>query len=470
MMSADVTTREGNAAAVYTVTELNLAIKGRLESDARFSNCHVSGEISNFKHHSSGHMYFTLKDETSRIRAIMFAGRNRRLRFRPEDGMRVVIVGNISVFDRDGQYQLYVDDMQPDGIGALYVQFEQLRNRLQAEGLFAPDRKRALPAYPLCIGVVTSPTGAVIRDICTTLERRFPLARVILAPASVQGPGAAMTLVRGLEQLWALPTKVDVIIIGRGGGSLEELWPFNEEMVARAIAKSPIPVVSAVGHETDVTICDFVADVRAATPTAAAELVAPHRQDIHYQLSQAKARSYGALTHRFSSMSQTLTRLADRPVLKQPARMILVHRQTLDFLEGRLREGLVRPVRMAARRLAEGERRLTRLDLHKQMVTKRFETRSLGERALQSVRRTLSKQEAILDRQIAMLDALNPLHVLRRGYGVVYDEGQRHILTSLKDLPIGKRIEIQVADGSVKAQVIAEEGESAYGEQIRLDI
>ncbi|GEO25780.1 exodeoxyribonuclease 7 large subunit [Alicyclobacillus acidoterrestris] len=455
---------------VFSVTQLNRMIKDRLESDPNLLQCHVTGEISNFKHHSSGHMYFTLKDEQSRIRAVMFAGRNRRLRFRPEDGMRVICAGNVSVFDRDGQVQLYIEDMQPDGIGALYVQFEQLRNRLQAEGLFAASRKRPLPAYPTRIGVVTSPTGAVIRDICTTLQRRFPLAQVILAPAAVQGTGAAETIVRGLQRLWRLEHPVDVIIVGRGGGSLEELWPFNEEVVARAIARSPIPVVSAVGHETDVTICDFVADVRAATPTAAAELVAPHLQDIQYQLTQAVARSFGAVANRVQTAQKLLRTLEERPVLQTPKRMIDRERQGVDYIESRLREALVRPVRAARRQYAEVERRLLRVDLQRRMDTAKHQTSALHDRANQSMRRNLERYSAQLDRQIGVLEAMNPLSVLRRGYSVVYDEITDEIISSTAQLSPGQRIRIRVADGTVSAHVNDDGGTYARGEQTRLDI
>jgi exodeoxyribonuclease VII large subunit len=456
-------------ATIYTVSDLNRIIKTRLESDPVLAQCHVTGEISNFKHHSSGHMYFTLKDEQSRVRAVMFAGRNRRLRFRPEDGMRVVCIGNIGVFDRDGAYQLYIDDMQPDGIGALYVQFEQLRNRLQAEGLFAEHKKRPLPAYPTRIGVVTSATGAVIRDIYTTLERRFPLAKLILAPALVQGPGAAETIVRGLRRLAALREPVDVIIVGRGGGSLEELWPFNEEMVARAVAASPVPVVSAVGHETDVTICDFVADVRAATPTAAAELVAPHRQDIAYQLSQALSRSFGAIRHRVTTRQELLKSLRERPVLRQPARIVQVHRQTIDYIEGRLRDAMMRPLRAAERRLGDAERSLAGIDLHKSLVARRFQTEALARSSIDSTRRIIERQSHRLDRQIGMLEAMNPLAVLRRGYSVVYDESEQKILSSTKDLPVGTPIRLRVADGLVSAKV-TDGGVYQSGEQTRLDI
>lgn len=456
---------------VYSVSELNRLVKARLESDPHLVSCHVSGEISNFKHHSSGHMYFTLKDEQSRVRAVMFAGRNRRLRFRPEDGMRVICIGNIGVFDRDGAYQLYVDDMHPDGVGALYVQFEQLREKLQAEGLFAADRKRPLPTYPQRIGVVTSATGAVIRDICTTLERRYPLAKVILAPASVQGKDAAATIVRGLARLAAHVEPVDVIIVGRGGGSLEELWPFNEEIVARAIAKSPVPVVSAVGHETDVTISDFVADVRAATPTAAAELVAPSRQDLVYQLSQAKARSYGAVLSRLARGREMMASLRVRPVLKQPARIVQIHRQTVDYIEGRVREGMTRPLRIKHRHLGDVERRLSRVDFRRRLVTTRYEMERMVALGAENIRRMLERHSARLDRQIGVLEAMNPLGVLKRGYSVVYDEHVDVIISSVSQLPPGKCIRVQVADGTVNAKIESDwEDESGAGRQTSLDI
>lgn len=458
-------------ANVYSVSALNRLIKTRLESDPRLVQCHVSGELSNFKHHSSGHMYFTLKDEQSRVRAVMFAGRNRRLQFRPEDGMRVICLGNVGVFDRDGAYQLYVDEMHPDGTGALYVQFEQLREKLQAEGLFAPDRKRPLPKYPRRIGVVTSATGAVIRDICTTLERRYPLAKIILAPASVQGQGAADTIVRSLARLVSLDHPVDVIIVGRGGGSLEELWPFNEESVARAIAKSPIPVVSAVGHETDTTISDFVADMRAATPTAAAELVAPSKQDLIYQLGQNETRAYGAVSMKLNRHRASLKGFQERPVLLRPARIVQVHRQTLDYLESKIREGTRHPLQVSERRLAALEGRVARLDVRRTMIARRYDVERLAARATEFLTRAVAERGARLDRQIGMLEVMNPLGVLKRGYSVIYDEVEDVIFSSTDHLPPGKRIRLQVADGTVRAEIKAEwEDDLLDGGQTRLDL
>ncbi|TDY43408.1 exodeoxyribonuclease VII large subunit [Alicyclobacillus sacchari] len=459
-----------SAATVFTVTELNLRIKRRIEADPSLTQCYVAGEISNFKHHSSGHMYFTLKDETSRIRAVMFAGRNRRLRFKPEDGMRVIALGTVSVFDRDGQYQLYVDDLQPDGVGALYVRFEQLRNQLQAEGLFAAERKRKLPMYPKRIGVVTSATGAVIRDICTTLERRYPLARVVLAPAQVQGVAASRTIVAALERLWRLSEPVDVIIVGRGGGSLEELWPFNEEEVARAVARSPIPIVSAVGHETDVTICDYVADVRAATPTAAAELVAPHYRDLQLQLSQTLARSQAAVAAKVQLYRKTLQQIENRPLFRFPERLLMPQRQAVDFLEGRLRESFRRPTVQARRRLDDLERRLLRTDLRHFLGDYRHCIERLESRLGQVLQARIGRSQADLDRTIAALEALNPLAVLRRGYSLVLDQAGDQVLASVEQFTPGRRIQIQVVDGMVEAEVKRHGDGRERSEQIRLDI
>ncbi|WP_069188398.1 exodeoxyribonuclease VII large subunit, partial [Paenibacillus sp. GM2] len=256
---------------ILSIKELNRYIRMKLESDSLLQDVWIRGEISNFTHHSSGHMYFTLKDKDSRIKTIMFASHNQRLPFIPKEGARVIARGNVSVYERDGQYQFYATHMQPDGIGSLYLAFEQLKGKLEAEGLFAPERKRPIPRYPHVIGVITSPTGAAVRDIITTLARRYPQAAVVLYPVLVQGKAAAPSIVKAIRRLNQMG-EADVLIVGRGGGSLEELWAFNEEQVARAIYQSEIPVISAVGHETDFTIADFVSDLRAATPTAAAEL------------------------------------------------------------------------------------------------------------------------------------------------------------------------------------------------------
>ena len=267
-----------------TVTELTTYIKQLVDSDMLLSNVWVTGEISNYKHHTSGHMYFSLKDQGAVIKCVMFRTQNSRLKFRPEEGMRVLARGYVSVYPQGGAYQLYVDDMQPDGIGALYMAFEQLKKKLEAQGLFDAGRKKKIPELPRAVGVITSPTGAVIRDIIHVLNRRYPNTRIFIYSAAVQGPEAAGQLIEGIR-CFNTKKNVDVIILARGGGSIEDLWPFNDEDLAIAISKSEIPIISAVGHETDYSISDYVADLRAPTPSAAAELVMPEKKALKEALA-----------------------------------------------------------------------------------------------------------------------------------------------------------------------------------------
>ena len=276
---------------IYSVREITRRIKDLFEENNDLQDVWIRGELSNFTHHSSGHMYFTLKDENSRMRAVMFAGNNRFLRFIPKNGARVIIRGSITIYERDGQYQLYAREMQPDGIGSLYLAYEQLKEKLANEGLFDPRNKKEIPLYPQTIGVITSPTGAAIRDIITTIRRRYPLGRILLLPVLVQGEQAAASISWAIAEM-NRRMEADVLIIGRGGGSIEELWAFNEEIVARSIFHSQIPVISAVGHETDFTISDFVADIRAATPTAAAELAVPHMQELRENIRRLEGRYF----------------------------------------------------------------------------------------------------------------------------------------------------------------------------------
>ncbi|MCL6637770.1 MAG: exodeoxyribonuclease VII large subunit [Alicyclobacillus sp.] len=451
---------------VYTVSQLNALVRGLLEADVRLQRCWVSGEISNLKVHSSGHMYFTLKDEHSRLRAVMFASRNRRLPFRPEDGMRVLAGGSVSVFDRDGQYQLYVEELQPDGIGALYVAFHQLKERLAAEGLFDPQRKRPLPRYPRCIGVVTSPTGAVIRDIVTTLQRRYPLARVVLAPALVQGPGAAPTLVAALARLVRYAQEqaaIDVIIVARGGGSLEELWPFNEEQVVRAVAACPIPVVSAVGHETDVTLCDFAADVRAATPTGAAELVAPHQRDVSLQLQQWAGRAQQAVVWRVGREQQRLAAVLRSSHWRDPLRLVRQRRQSVDYVDNQVQQAMARALSLRVRFWHGYKERLLRLDPRVRLARSSQRLDQLASAAGQPLRARLAAADAQWQRVTALLVALNPLHVLRRGYSAVFRVDNGAVVTSAGQLQPGDDVWLRFADGQVWATIGSRKGGSAGG-------
>ena len=393
---------------LLTVTQLNTYIKSLLEGDPNLTSVFVSGEISNFtNHYRSGHFYLSLKDEKSVVKSVMFATYARRLRFLPEDGMKVIARGHIGVYEPTGQYQLYIEDLQPDGVGALNLAFEQLKERLAAEGLFEREHKKTIPAYPEKIGVITSPTGAAVRDILQITARRWPLAQIVLAPVLVQGsqaPGQIVAALREMDRQRAC----DVIILGRGGGSMEDLWAFNDESVARAVYACSLPVVSAVGHETDFTICDFVADLRASTPSAAAELCTP---DWREELAQV--RSY----HRYFQqeakglveyLRQSLDLLVQDSPWGQPAGFLAGHRAEVQGLELRLEQAF-------RRRVAEKQKRL-----------------------------------AVLS---GTLDALSPLKVLSRGYAVVQGQDGT-LLKQAKTVQPGERVQIRLAEGCLSAEIL----------------
>ncbi|MBQ9748365.1 MAG: exodeoxyribonuclease VII large subunit [Clostridia bacterium] len=402
------------AKRIISVSELNEYIKLVLEHDELLMNICVKGEISNFtNHYKTGHLYFSLKDAGGAVKTVMFRGNAIRLKFKPENGMKVLVSGRIGVFPRDGQYQLYAESMEPDGIGALALAFEQLKAKLAAEGLFDERRKKPLPYMPMRIGVITSPTGAAIRDILNILGRRFPMAEVELYPALVQGENACADLVKGLARM-NRERRVDVIIIGRGGGSIEDLWAFNEEPLVRAVAASEIPVISAVGHETDFTLCDFAADRRAPTPSAAAELAVPNAADLVYTVQEAELRLSRAMTRRLSLMRERLDRLSASRVLKNP-------------------QYVIDDKRMA---LANEERMLT----ERMQALLRDKRAKLGERS-------------------GKLSALDPLAVLARGYGAVFDEGGR-VVKCVDDTAVGETVMLALSDGRLSATVNAIEKET----------
>lgn len=392
---------------IITVSELNEYIKMVLEHDELLMRIFVKGEISNFtNHYKTGHFYFSLKDEGGTVRAVMFRGSAARLKFMPENGMRVIVGGRVGVFPRDGQYQIYAETMEPDGIGALYIAYEQLKKKLEAEGLFDASKKKPLPKIPTRIGVITSPTGAAIRDIIHILGRRFPLARVILYPALVQGEGAAPDLVRGLDYFNQMGN-VDVIIIGRGGGSLEDLWAFNDETLARHVAASRIPVISAVGHETDFTLCDFAASRRAPTPSAAAEIAVPETGELARKLANVTSRIELLLEGRLKLYRERLARAAGARVLKDPIYLI------------------------DDKRLALG-----------------MEERALFDR----MGAVLTAKRADFEKDTAKLHALSPLAVLSRGYGAVFDAGGKVIRNAAETRP-GERLSVMLSDGRIHTTV-----------------
>ncbi len=442
---------------VLTVSEVTERIKIVLEDT--FFDIWVEGEISNLRTPSSGHTYLTLKDEHSQLRAVLFKMQRRYLRFDPKDGMQVLARGRISLYEPRGEYQLVMDYMEPKGIGALQIAFEQLKERLAREGLFDPAHKKPLPLLPQCIGIVTSPTGAVIRDMLQILRRRFRNLHVCIHPVRVQGDGAAEEIARAIEVLNRYPD-VDVIIVARGGGSLEDLWAFNEETVARAIYQSMIPVVSAVGHEIDYTIADFVADVRAPTPSAAAELVTRSKSDLQAGLQGIAGRLERAVRHRFEGLRSRLEACRQRRVLSDPGASLRVREQRLDEVSARLERSLRARVRIASDATHRYEAALAHL-------TPLTRLRMLQER-LAAVERRLAAAEHVrlqhegerIERLTATLHALSPLAVLGRGYSICRSQLAGKIIREASAVTPGTHVDVTLWRGSLQCTVdtVAEKG------------
>ncbi|MBB6635521.1 exodeoxyribonuclease VII large subunit [Cohnella thailandensis] len=449
---------------VLSIRDVNRYIKMKLEGDRQLQDVWLRGEISNFTRHSSGHMYFTLKDESGRLKSIMFSSHNQRLPFVPKDGMKVLARGGVSVYERDGQYQFYVTAMQPDGIGSLYLAFEQLKRKLEEEGLFSERLKRPIPRFPRAIGVITSPTGAAVRDILITLQRRHPSVPVILYPVSVQGTAAAPSIVKAIAAMNRL-AETDILIVGRGGGSLEELWAFNEEAVARAIRKSAIPIISAVGHETDFTIADFAADLRAATPTAAAELAVPHAAELRQQLQSLETRMAKSLKLTVAKSRERWRHAARSPFFTQPRRALLARAEQLDRLRERLRYRAEGHAARARQRLSQLEGRLAAASPAEQAAY----ARKRADAAARGL--TLAMKNALRDKQgrfglaVRQLDALSPLKIMSRGYSLVYDETEKSLIRTIKEVQPGDIVKVRLGDGRMDCQVWAlQEEEIANGQ------
>jgi exodeoxyribonuclease VII large subunit len=403
---------------ILRVSEINRYVKNLITGDPRLQDIRVGGELSNFKHHRSGHMYFTLKDSQSSLRCVYFRGNNVRCLFQPADGMEVVISGNLSVYEPDGAYQLYVNEMEPAGVGSLYLAFEQLKEKLAAEGLFRPERKQELPFLPRKIGVVTSPTGAALQDMLTVFRKRFPALQIVVVESLVQGSGAAADLIRALDFLNTLPG-IDLIILARGGGSLEDLWPFNEEQVARAIFRSRLPVMSAVGHETDFTIADFVADLRAPTPTAAAQYAVPDLQELINTIIQLRRRAAVALQGRIQREKQKLDQVTGERFYNIPVRRLTALRDNLLDLNTDLRKNAARLLQYKGMQLA-------------------------------------SKTDK--------LEGFSPFRVMSRGYSFCRND-QGEIVRSIKNIEVGSLLHLNFTDGLAKCRTeVIEEGNIFEGE------
>ena len=433
-----------------SVQALTKYVKRKFDADPHLRNVYVKGELSNVNNHPSGHIYFTLKDERSRIQSAMFRSSASSLKFRPENGMNVLITGDVSVYESSGQYQLYVQTMQPDGIGALYVAYEQLKEKLANEGLFNEKWKSPLPLFPLKVGVVTAQTGAAIQDICTTIERRFPLAEIILFPAIVQGPQAAPSIVKAIELAGNHPA-IDVLIVGRGGGSIEDLWAFNEEVVARAIFSSRIPIISAVGHETDTTIADFVADKRAPTPTAAAELAVPARDELYDRILSRKRSIYRAMSTKIKSEQRRLTAIQSSYPLQFPERLYRPFTERLSGIEDRLtRTGL----NITTKGTTDLVRLSGMLTYYSPLQRVKEETKNvaaLTDRLTRATQQDIRMRADRFSSSVRMLQALNPLNVMERGYSIIYRDGS--VANSVTSLPSGTEIQIHLQDGTAEATV-----------------
>ncbi|WP_010274038.1 exodeoxyribonuclease VII large subunit [Paenibacillus senegalensis] len=441
-----------NRAAVISVRDLTRQIKSTLENEIHLQNIWVRGEISNFTHHSSGHMYFTLKDAHSRVKSIMFSSANQRMSFLPKEGMMVLARGSISIYERDGQYQFYVQQMQPDGIGNLYLAFEQLKKKLEQEGLFAASRKRPIPRFPRTIGVITSPTGAAVRDVLTTLKRRFPGVPILLYPVLVQGKQAAPSIVKAIEVM-NRHGEAEVLIVGRGGGSLEELWAFNEEAVARSIVASRIPVISAVGHETDYTIADFVADLRAATPTAAAELAVPHFLELKQQLNQYKARMQRGLFKMLEDSRMRLARLQKSPSLTNPHRHLQQPQQRLDRIKEQLAYRIQSKLSAEKQRLIKAERNLGAHNPKQQAAFSRKRVEGSSRQLIQAMKTVMKMKRSEFSSQIRHLDSLSPLKIMQRGYSLVYDAEEQRLINSIEQVQPGDLLKVKLTDGKLNCQI-----------------
>jgi len=435
--------------SVFSVSELTGSIRDLFTRN--FTDILVEGEISNCHAAQSGHIYCTLKDDRSQIKCVCFKSQLRLMKFRPEDGLHVTVRGSISVYEARGEYQIYIEHIEPVGLGALHLAFEQLKKRLEAEGLFAAERKKPLPRLPGCIGLITSPSGAAVRDVVRILRRRFHNVQVTLYPVRVQGDGAAAEIVRAV-QFFNHRQTVDVLIVARGGGSLEDLWAFNEEIVARAISDSAIPVISGVGHETDFTIADFVADVRASTPSAAAELVVQTRREFDKHIADLRTALSDQIRYRILVQSRRVHELAGRRGFRRPLDLLRQQRQRADELTSRLAHALRANLEQGRRRFTTAHLRIASFDFRMKIAALRLrlEKRStdLGARA----ERLLRSRRERLDRLRLQLEERSPLRVLERGYGIATDASGA-ILRDAAQVALGDSVKIQLHRGRLTTEV-----------------
>ncbi len=428
-----------------TITEINNYIKFILDNDYTLNNIYIKGEISNFKCHTRGHLYFTLKDETSRLNAVMFQSSTKSLQFKPEDGMKVLVRGRISAYPSSGSYQIYVEEMELDGLGNLYIEFEKLKEKLYKEGLFNKEHKKPIKRFPERIGVITADTGAAVRDIMSTIKRRYPLCEVILFPTLVQGGDAAPNIVKQIEV--ADTFNCDTLIVGRGGGSIEDLWAFNEEIVARAIYNANTPVISAVGHEPDFTIADFVADLRAPTPTGAAEMAVPTILDINNLINQYKIRLNKNIKNLVNTKFIELRNLRNSFILKNPMSLYEIKEQKLDKLIDSLNKSIKNCLENKRHNLEIDINKIKLMSPHNLILNNQNKLKEIVNSLNNVIEKKLSNTKYNLDYLINTLKLVNPLNILSNGYSLVKLEDK--LIKSSKDLKINDEVNIKLYEGEI---------------------
>ena len=434
-----------------TVSALTKYIKYKFDKDPHLGRVYLTGEISNFRLRPT-HQYFSLKDENAIISATMFQSAFKKIQFRPEEGMKVLVIGKVSVFEKSGQYQINIEHMEPDGVGALYLAYEQLKKKLEAEGLFSLPKK-PIPQFPKKIAILTSESGAVIQDIQTTVARRFPIVQLVLYPTVVQGVHAVNSILKNLDLVEQ--EDYDVVIIGRGGGSIEDLWAFNEEPVVRRVAELSIPVISSVGHETDTTLIDFVSDMRAATPTAAAEIATPVLMEIHQQLRNLQTRLEQALSRQLQIKRERMQALANASIFQNPERIYQVYQQRVDQLEMRLQQMMQQSVQQKRQQLVKHQHRLELGSPSRRVQTEKQALQYLAKRLEQAQGQLMKDKKQQFQRVIQQLDLLSPLKIMNRGYGILQQE--KTIIKSVDQLEVNQELTIQLVDGTVRSKVTSVE-------------
>ena len=434
-----------------TVSALTKYIKYKFDKDPHLGRVYLTGEISNFRLRPT-HQYFSLKDENAIISATMFQSAFKKIQFRPEEGMKVLVIGKVSVFEKSGQYQINIEHMEPDGVGALYLAYEQLKKKLEAEGLFSLPKK-TIPQFPKKIAILTSESGAVIQDIQTTVARRFPIVQLVLYPTVVQGVHAVNSILKNLDLVEQ--EDYDVVIIGRGGGSIEDLWAFNEEPVVRRVAELSTPVISSVGHETDTTLIDFVSDMRAATPTAAAEIATPVLMEIHQQLRNLQTRLEQALSRQLQIKRERMQALANASIFQNPERIYQVYQQRVDQLEMRLQQMMQQSVQHKRQQLVKNQHRLELGSPSRRVQTEKQALQYLAKRLEQAQGQLMKDKKQQFQRAIQQLDLLSPLKIMNRGYGILQQE--ETIIKSVDQLEVNQELTIQLVDGTVRSKVTSVE-------------